>query len=324
MIKKISLLVFLFFLAIGGSLAILWASQELMKTNVQTIDDIGPAYRLASGFANTSKVQEQSPNGALGTTVTTTLRVETPERLTQGLTDLRTDLNNASNDQLINANVTIKYGTSKEYTLKFFPTTPGDYEEANFDNIINLYSSLINQDYSTFDLTVYPTTSGRYVIATGSDVNFTGEAITRQKDLVSTLQRSIPVGYGNVFDVSYKNQTTSQDKGSQTFVIETFYTSEWSYDQALNINFNNIEAFRSGKNSFVNASTIKYVRGDQPNTDQMVLVIPETDEAGLQSIRDQMTKCEQDKVVTPTSFTIYVRYALDGPDVLTFRNYYSY
>lgn len=324
MIKKVSLIIFLFFLAIGGAWSILWAAQEITETNIQSVNDINATYRVASGFSNTSKVQEQSPNGALGTTVTTTLKALTEEKLTSSLTEFGQDLNQASNNELININLTIEYNNTQKVTLKFFPTTPSDYEESKFVSIVNLINEMVAQDFATTNVTIYPTSSGRYVIANGGDINLS-DISARQKVLLTTIQKNLPVGSGDVFDVTYENKTpTQQDSPSKKAIMETFYTSEWSYTNASTIDTKNIEAFRSGKNTFTNASVIKYIRGDQPNTDQMIIVIPETDDAGLQSLVQQMTKTETDKVSTPAPFTVYVRYALDGPDILTFRDIYAY
>lgn len=326
MIKKIFLLIGLSVFAITGAASILWASMVVAGGEVRSINDINETYRLGSGFSNTHTIFEPAPNGTLGTTVVSTLTMAESAVLESSLKALEKDISQVSDSQLINLDLTINYNMNHTFRLHYYPTTPKEYGSPEFANIISLFTSAAEKGYAEFELTIYPITSGRYVIASATDIEKDTNPGTQQPEFLQTLTEYVGLNPGDVYDVTYSNKQseTNPTPGFVGFGIQTFYNSDLTYQNAMKIDFTKLEAFRNGGNSFIGATFVKFIRNDNVNNDQLIVLIPEADQARLQEISSKMYERGVSKVTLPASFTIYVRYSLDGSNILTFRNNYAY
>lgn len=322
MIKKVLFLLFLSVFAVSFAAGIMWYSQEILKTDVEEVKDINGYYGSSQGFSGLTQKQEKSPNGALGITVSGTLTAPSVEDLVSALDALSSDIARVSDDELVNVNLDILLGSeSVPYNLRYYPTTPGDYEKEQFSEISGLLSEIYDTGFTSYNVEIYPTNSGRYITVTGGNKGIDSAAQTNQPDFVRITTNRLGLNQGDVYDVTYSN-ASSTDDSFVDYSIQTYYTSAWSFDEALAVDFKMIENYRD--DDYLGLISVNYIQGDQPNTKEVVLVVNDSSEEKVNEINKRMTSRVWADNPLPSTYSVSVRAGMNEPNLLTYPSFYVF
>lgn len=322
MFKKISFLIFLTFSALAIAGGVLWYSLFILKADVETLSDLSGLYGSSKGFSALEQTQEKTPNGALGVTLSGNLEVTSETGLTEALSSLSKDIAKVADDELVNVNLNIEIGSKPTtYELKFYPVTPGDYEESAFSDVTSLLAASYTEGFTSYNLEIFPTTSGRYITATGGN-DGTDSETWQQPEFVKMTTNHLQLNPGDVFDVTYVNQSTAVNENFVNYKIQTYYGSAWSYDQALSVNFNTIENFRDEKE--LGLKMVHYVQGAQPNTSEIILLINDTSDEHVKAVKQKLTSRPWSDNPLPSTYQVSVRGGENDANLITIPTYYVF